>query len=75
MGPATFHVPGALSMKVEYLLWLNHSHTQTSYTGTRDLIRGRAGVALYKRLFARFMATRRRGVGSLFLPWGKGLTF
>ena len=32
-----------------------------------------ARIALYNRLFARSIVTRRRGVGGVLLPWGKGL--
>ena len=52
------------------LLRSSHSHTQATYTGKRDLIRRQAQVALYNCLFARSIVTRRRGVGSVFLPWG-----
>jgi len=49
------------------------NRTQTSYAHTRALIRRRAGIAPYNRLFARSIVTRLRGVASVFLPWGKGL--
>jgi len=65
-------------MKVEFLQGAPSSvepltHTQTSYVGTRALIRPQAGIALYNCLFARSIVSRRCGVGGVFMPWGKGL--
>jgi len=50
-----------------------HSHTQTSYAGTRALMRHRARVALYNCLFARSIVALSSGVGDKIPPWGKGL--
>ena len=54
-------------------LRLSHSHTQTSYAGTREFIWRRTGVTCYNHLFAWSIVTRCRGVGCVFLLWGKGL--
>ena len=69
MGPATCSGLGAVSMKVECLQGAPpHLHTQTSYAGTRVLIRRRAGIALYNRLFAWSIITRRHGVRTQRFP-------
>ena len=41
--------------------------------GTREIIRQGAGVARYNLIFTWSNITHRPGVGSIFLPWGKGL--
>ena len=48
------------------LLQSSHSHTQTSYAGTRELIQGRAGFARYNCLFTRSIVTRRRFLTSSY---------
>ena len=74
MGPTTCTSPCAVSMKVECLQGAPpHLHTQTSYAGTRALIRRWTRIALYNRLFARSIVTRCRGVGFILIPWGRGL--
>ena len=55
------------------LLQLSHSHMQTKYAGTRELIWRWAGVACCNCLFAWSILTRCRSVGGVYLPWGKGL--
>ena len=59
---------GALCVKVEYLqgappLVEPLTHTQTSYAGTRELIRRWATVVRYNRLFAWSMGSCPRGEG------------
>jgi len=49
-----------------------HSHT-TSYAGTRAFMQRRVRIALYNRLFAQSIVTRRRGVCGEIPPWGKWL--
>jgi hypothetical protein len=74
MGPAICIGLGAVSMKVECLQGAPmHSHTQTTYAGTRVLIPQQARIALYNRLFGGSTVTRRHGVHGVFLPLGKGL--
>ena len=72
--PAACYGPGAISVKEDWVQGAPpHSHTQTSYTRTRDNTRRRVRVALYNRLFARSFITHRRGLGYKIPPWGKGL--
>ena len=74
MGPAVCLGPGAISMKEDWVQGAPlHSHTQTSYAGTRAFMRHRARVALYNLFFARSIVTRCLGMGGVFLPWGNGL--
>ena len=49
------------------------THTQTSYASTRELIWQWATVVRYNHLFAQSIVTHCPGVGSVFLPWRKGL--
>ena len=74
MGPAVCLSPGAISMKEDWVQGAPlHSHTQTSYAGTRDYTRHRARVALYNCLFTRSIVALCSGVGDKIPPWGKGL--
>ena len=74
MGPAVSLGPGAISMKEDWVQGARlHSHIQTSYAGTRAIMRHRARVALYNRLFARSIVALCSGVGDKIPPWGKGL--
>ena len=76
------YVPArALSMKVDFLQGalpsvepLTDTNFIRRYYGDWELILPRAGVACYNRLFSQSIVTRHRGVGGIFLPWGKGLT-
>ena len=72
VGPAICLCPGAISMKED---WVQGAplHTQTSYAGTRALMRHRASVAHYNRLFAQSIVALCSGVGGKIPPWGKGL--
>ena len=48
MGPSICLGPGAISMKEDWVQGAPlHSHTQTSYAGTRAFMRHRARVALF----------------------------
>ena len=49
-----------------------HSHTETTYAGTRALMRHRVRVALYNRLFARSIVALYSGVGDKIPHVGKG---
>ena len=74
LGPDKCTGPGAVSVKVECLQGAPpHLYTQTSYAGTRALIRRQGRIVLYNGLFPRSILTRHRGVHGVFLPWGKGL--
>jgi len=66
--PGRHHYEGGLGTRGPSPL----THT-TSYTGTGAFMRRRVRIALYNRLFARSIFTRRRGVGYKIPPWGKGL--
>jgi hypothetical protein len=72
VGSAVCHGPSTISMKEDTLEGAPlHSHTQTSYAGTRAFMRHRARVALYNRLFARSIVALCSGVGDKIPPWGE----
>ena len=73
MGPATCTGLGAISIKMEWVQGPSSLTHTTSNVGTREFMQQWVRVPLYICLFARSIVTRRRGIGGVFLPWGKGL--
>ena len=65
--------PGAISMKEDWVQGAPlHSHTQTSYAGTRAFMWHRARVVLYNRLFAQSIVALCSGVGDKIPRGAKG---
>jgi len=72
VGPGVCLGLGAISIKEGWVQGAPiHSHTQTSYAGTRVFMWHRARVALYNRLFARSIVALCSGVGGKIPPMGQ----
>jgi len=73
LGPAVCYGPGAISMKENWVQGAPlHLHTQL-HTPLNPIPWRRLRIALYNRLCARSIVTRRRGMGYKTPLWGKGL--
>ena len=77
MGPTTHTSPGALSLKVEYLQGAPPSVEPLTHTMLQmQVLQTLHGSGLVCWLLLSLLAilyTRRRDVGGVFQPWGKGL--